>query len=156
MSAILLNCKRNDLLTAWSRVLEELRVAQLVMKIIRILWIPKFITALPRPRHWTLFWATWIRSLCTLPSRPCVIFHNIVGLDGELLAPPPLTLMPEDHSCRLFETAHSVHSQLSSTHGGRLLKTSHAMVARDPLMVLVPKCSQLLFVTGGRVLHPYS
>jgi hypothetical protein len=40
-----------------------------------ILYNPKFITMLPRARHWSLSWARWIQSISRHPpsQRPCMI-----------------------------------------------------------------------------------
>jgi hypothetical protein len=53
-------------LTPWSRVFEQLLVAQLV-SFLAFYGTQRFVTVFTRACQWSLFWARWIRSICSHP-----------------------------------------------------------------------------------------
>jgi hypothetical protein len=60
----------------WRRVLEKLKVAQLVKKLLTCYIIRIFIIAFTRAGHWTLSWASWIRSS---PLKPVSLRFILVS-----------------------------------------------------------------------------
>jgi len=90
--------------TWWSRVLQKLRVTQLVKKFPACYGIQIFITVFKRTHHWSLSCARWIQSTHCHPK----IHSNII-----------LPSMPRSSECSLplqvFQPKYSMHSYLSHT-----------------------------------------